>query len=217
MNPRLKVLALVPALLLLSACATSRSTLALKLPDQGTVVTGDKVAVIETVTDQRAFEADPDDPSTPSLKQGEKYELDAEARKKAIARKRNTYGMALGDIMLEGDATVESLSRELVAQSLRERGYRVLPAGQPAPEGSVALRVGVKEFWGWWTPGFWTAKIEAKLRTSIDTPNGQTIEVGGYGENLVQSGRDLNWQQAYDRAFADYRSKLATALQAAGL
>lgn len=217
MNTRFKVLVLVPALLLLSACATSRSTLALNLPQQGTVVNADKVAVIGVVEDQRQFEEDPDDPSTPSLKKGEKYALDAEARKKAIARKRNGYGVAIGDIMLEGDATVDSLTRELVAQGLRERGYRVLAPGEAAPEGSVPLRVGIKEFWAWWTPGFWTAKIEARVRTSIDAPSGRSIKVTGYGENFVQNGRNLNWQQAYDRAFADYRVKLAAALQAAGL
>lgn len=210
-------LAALPFLLMLGACATSRSTLSLQLPAQGTVVTGDKVAQIESVTDARRFEADPDDPSTPSLKKGEQYALDAAGRDKAIARKRNGYGMAIGDILLEGDATVTSLTRELVAQGLRERGYRVLGPDEPAPDGTVPVRVAVDEFWAWFTPGFWAATIEARVRTGITLPDGRKAEVLGYGENTVQSGRDRNWQEAYERAFADYREKLRAALQAAGL
>lgn len=210
-------LALLPFLLMLGACATSRSTLSLQLPEQGTYVTADKVAQIESVTDARHFEPDPDDPSTPSLKSGAKYTLDAAGRDKAIARKRNGYGMAMGDIMLEGDATVTSLARELVAQGLRERGYRVLAPGEAAPAGTVPVRVKVDEFWSWFTPGFWAATIEARVRTGIELPGGRNAEVVGYGENTVQSGRDRNWQEAYERAFADYREKLRAALQAAGL
>jgi len=209
--------ALLPFVLLLSACATSRSDLALRLPEQGTVVASGKVAQIESVVDDRKFEDDPDEPSTPSLKKGSKYSLDATGRLKAIARKRNGYGMAIGDIMLEGDQTVDGLTRELVAQGLRERGYRVLAAGEAAPADVTPVRVSIKEFWAWATPGFWAGSIEARVRTAIDAGDGRNAEVSGYGENIVQSGRDLNWQEAYDRAFADYRAKLSAALQAAGL
>ncbi|MGN6512432.1 MAG: hypothetical protein ACTHKZ_02500 [Lysobacteraceae bacterium] len=210
-------LALLPCLLMLGACATSRSTLSLQLPEQGTYVTGDKIAQIEAVTDARHFEADPDDPGTPSLKGGDKYALDAAGREKAIARKRNTYGMAIGDILLDGSDTVPSLTRELVAQGLRERGYRVLAPGESAPDGTLPVRVKVDEFWAWFTPGFWAATIEARVRTDIEFPGGRSAEVIGHGENTVQSGRDRNWQEAYERAFADYREKLRAALQATGL
>lgn len=209
--------ALLPIVLMLSACATSRSDLTLRLPAQGTVVSSGKVAQIEAVTDDRRFEEDPDDPSTPSLKKGEKYALDASGRLKAIARKRNGYGMAIGDIMLEGGQTVDGLTRELVAQGLRERGYRVLEPGEAAPADAVPVRVSIREFWAWATPGFWAGSIEARVGTAITAGDGRSIEVGGYGRNIVQSGRDLNWQEAYDRAFADFRAKLASALQAAGL
>jgi uncharacterized lipoprotein YajG len=212
-------LALLPVLLLLGACATSRSTLTLAVPAQGTVVSGSKVAVIETVSDQRNFEEDPDEPSTPSLKKGEKYTLDAQGRSKAIARKRNGYGMAIGDIVLEGDATVETLTRELVTQGLRERGYQVVAAGAAAPADALKLRVNVNEFWAWITPGMWAGTIEARVKTNIQTSSERapSMDVLGYGENTVQTGRDLNWQQAYERSFNDYLGKLRAAFAAADL
>lgn len=212
-------IALLPALLLLGACATNRSTLTLAVPSDGAVVSGTKVAVIETVSDQRRFEDDPDEPSTPSLKKGDKYELDARGRTKAIARKRNGYGMAIGDIVLEGDATVETLTRNLVAQGLRQRGYRVMEPGEAAPADALTLRLGIDEFWAWITPGMWSGTIEARVKTRIDASSGsnRSLQVLGYGENSVQSGRDLNWQQAYDRAFLDYLEKFKAALDSAGL
>ena len=212
-------LALLPVLLLLGACATNRSTLTLAVPAQGTLVSGHKVAVIDTVTDQRTFEADPDQPSTPSLKKGAKYSLDAEGRSKAIARKRNGYGMAIGDIVLEGDATVQTLTRQLVTQGLQQRGYRVAAPGEAVPADALKLRVNVNEFWAWITPGMWAGTIEARVKTSIEASSDTTrsIEVLGYGENIVQTGRDLNWQQAYERAFNDYLVKFKAALDVAGL
>lgn len=212
-------LALLPIVLLLGACATSRSTLTLEIPTQGAVVAGNKVAVIDTVTDQRTFEADPDEPSTPSLKKGQKYTLDAQGRSKAIARKRNGYGMAIGDIVLEGDATVEALTRELVTQGLRQRGYQVAAAGEATPAGALKVRVNIREFWAWITPGMWAGTIEARVKTNIEATSDKTrsIEVLGYGENIVQTGRDLNWQEAYERAFNDYLVKFNTALDAVGL
>lgn len=212
-------LLLLPALLLLGACATNRSALSLTLPPQGTVVSGTRAAVIETVADQRRFEDDPDEPSTPSLKKGEKYTLDAPGRSKAIARKRNGYGMAIGDIMLEGDGTVETLTRDLIAQGLRQRGYRVVERGETAPADALILRVGIEEFWAWITPGMWAGTIEARIKTRIDASSRGTtpIQVLGYGENVVQSGRDLNWQQAYERAFNDSLAKFKAGFDAAGL
>ncbi|HSM10347.1 MAG TPA: hypothetical protein VK827_02095 [Lysobacter sp.] len=212
-------LALLPVFLLLGACATSRSTLALDIPAQSTVVSASKVAVIDAVTDQRTFEEDPDEPSTPSLKKGEKYSLDAQGRSQAIARKRNGYGMAIGDIMLEGDKTVESLTRGLVTQGLQQRGYRVAAVGEAVPADALKVRVDVGEFWAWITPGMWAGTIEARVNTSIQatTDSTRSIEVLGYGENIVQTGRDLNWQQAYERAFNDYLDKFKVALDTAGL
>lgn len=217
-------LGLVLLLALLStACATSRGEMALGVPaaKQGIATPdGDRVAVIEWVRDQRVFETDPRDPSIPSLKKGGEYALDAEGRKRAIARKRNGYGMALGDILLEGGETVESLTRDLVTTGLHERGIRVLEPGADAPEDALRLRVGIKEFWAWFSPGFWSVSMEAKLRMDfevVDSAGQRQFTVSAYGINKGQSGREANWRVAYDRAFEDYLAKQRDAFQRKGL
>lgn len=208
----------LPLLLLLGGCATNRTYISLAVPQAGTRVTGDKVVVIDTVADQREFQADPDDPSTPSLKKGTDYALDANGRKSAIARKRNGYGHAIGDIQLQPPQTVETIARQLVTQGLEERGYRVIDASAAATD-ALRVKVGIKEFWAWFTPGFWAVDMEAKVKTALEFtgPVQRNVEVAAYGKNTAQSGRAGNWKEAYDRAFKDYLEKQRAAFAQAGL
>ncbi len=204
----------------LAACATTRGEMALAVPETAVVSGGQRVAVIEQVLDARQFQVNPRDPSVPSLKAGAEYALDAEGRKRAIARKRSGFGQALGDILLEGGETVETLSRDLVVQGLAERGYRVLEAGEPVPADALRVDVTVHEFWAWFTPGFWAVSMEAKLRLDFRTtgPAGSdAFSVAAYGINKGQSGREGNWREAYDRAFADYLVKQRAAFADADL
>ena len=209
----------VPALaLLMAGCATNRGYMTLRTPEAaaGEQIAG-KVAVIETVRDNRVFVVDPPEPSTPSIKEGKKYELDAEQRKKVIARKRNGYGMAIGDILLEDGSTVETLTRDLVEKGLRKRGYAI---GNGDAAGAIRVKVDIAKFWAWFTPGFFSVAMEAQLETALTVTGAaadRKVDVAAYGINKGQSGREDNWRVAYDRAFADYMTKLDTALGNAGL
>lgn len=216
---RLRLACLLP-IIFLAACATNRSYINLSVPDAGTSVSGgDKIAVIERIDDQRDFQEDPDDPSTPSLKKGQGYALDAEGRKSAIARKRNGYGMAIGDIQLQPPQTVVTIARQLVASGLKQKGYRVLDEGATAPANALRVDVDVREFWAWLTPGFWAIDMEAKVRTLLkfSGTGDRQIEVAAYGKKTAPTGREDNWKQAYDRVFEDYLAKQKAAFDQAGL
>jgi hypothetical protein len=210
---------LLPLLLLLGGCATNRSYISLAVPTPATSVSGDRIAVIDRIEDRRDFQEDPDDPSTPSLKKGKNFTLDAEGRKSAIARKRNGYGMAIGDIQLTQPQTVATITRQLVAAGLQQQGYRVLDAGAAAPDGALHVDVDIREFWAWLTPGFWAVDMEAKLKTLLkfSGPTSREVEVAAYGRKTAPTGREDNWKQAYDRVFEDYLTKQKTALEQAGL
>jgi hypothetical protein len=194
-------------LLLMSGCATTRSEMRLDLPAPGSaVISGGQPLVIDSVHDARVFEADPPDPSTPSLKKGAKYALTPEGRKQAIARKRGGFGHAFGDILLPPDQNVESLTRQLLTNAFAAHGYSVVDAAT-APANTTQVSADIQQFWAWFTPGFWSATIEAHIKTllTIVGPQGQRkLEVKGYGRNSIQFGRLANWQLAYQRAFKDY-------------
>jgi hypothetical protein len=206
---------------LLGGCSMSRSYTRLAVPapaPAGTSGSG-MVVVLDQVQDQREFQPDPRDPSTPSLKKGAEYQLDADQRKSAIGRKRNRYGMGAGDYLLKPDQNVEGLTRDLIATTLRGMGYRVLdrPAGD-APD-AEHVRVAIDKFWAWMTPYYVMAAIEAKLDTRLmfSGPSGEkTLEITGYGRNPIRRDRDANWQIAYDRAFRDYEKNLQKAMRNPG-
>lgn len=202
-------------LVLLGGCATTRGYTRLAVPQPTTVVSPDpdKVVVIDNVQDAREFQVNPGDPSIPSLKSGEQYQLDAGHRGIAIGRKRSTWGRAMGDWVLKDGQTVESLTRDLVSTTLRSLGYTVGDAGSPVA-GSQHVNVVIDQFWAWFTPGFWTATIEAKLKTHIQFlgSDNKALDVTGYGRNQIQTGREANWQLAYDRAFKDYEKNLRQAM-----
>lgn len=202
------------ALALMSGCATTRTQMSLEVPPTSSaVVSGGKPVVIDTIHDTRVFETDPDDPSTPSLKKGASYALDATQRKQAIARKRGGFGKAFGDILLPPGENIETVTRKLLTNAFAARGYSVVDAAS-APADAPHVSVDIRQFWAWFTPGFWSASIEAKLDTllKIDSPQGhRQVTVKGYGHNAIQVAREANWQLAYQRAFEDYLKQFADA------
>lgn len=205
---------------LLAGCGLSRDYTRLTVPaPAATTRSGsDRLIVLDQVQDAREFQADPRDPSIPSLKEGAKYQLDADQRKSAIGRRRNRFGLATGDYLLKGPQTVETLTRDLIATTLRGMGYRVADQDAPAP-GAEHVRVTIDKFWAWMTPYYWMAAIEARLdtRLAFSGPSGEkTLRIAGYGRNPMKMDRAANWQIAYDRAFLDYEKNLQKAMQDPG-
>ena len=155
----------VCCLAFLGGCATSRSYMRLDVSHSSATVTtpSGKAVVIDAVKDERRFEESPGDPSVPSLKPGDEYKLGAEERKRAIARKRNGWGKAMGDILLENGETVETLTHDLVADGFARHGYQVLAPGVSAPPEAVHVTVrstnsgrGLRRACGPWT---WKARF----------------------------------------------------------
>lgn len=202
------------AALLLSACATSRSYTTLDLPASNATTQSDKVAFIASVTDSREFQENPRDPSIPSLKKGAAYALDVEGRNAAIARKRNGYGKALGDILLQPPQTVTGIVRQLVAEGLQRKGYRVIDDADSTSSDVLRVDVDIREFWAWLTPGFWTLSMESRINTRLtfNDDSSSALEVAAYGKKNAPTGREGNWHQAFDRAFEDYLQKQQAAL-----
>jgi hypothetical protein len=132
-------------------CATSRGVLDVRVPAVRDPSEG-RVVKITRVIDSRAFTRDPPQPSMPSLMQGEIY--DPAVTKRAIARKRNTYGKAMGDILLPEGRSVTQLVKETLTSALRRAGYRVAEPGDPDDAQAHAIEANVRQFWSWMTPGF---------------------------------------------------------------
>jgi hypothetical protein len=161
--------ALVVLCLLLGGCATTRSELRVAAPtDTG----GETVANAELptlflreVVDQRVFEEAPKDPSIPSLGFGGAMSATAEVKARAIGRKRDTWGKAMGDILLEEGQTVEHLVRDTVAAGLRQAGYTL---SETADNGAISVDVAILKFWSWFQPGFWALTLHANIHIEMN-------------------------------------------------
>ncbi|WP_416199516.1 MAG: Flagellar biosynthesis protein [Pseudomonas helleri] len=138
----------VVALVLLAGCATNRAEVDVDVLPPGNTQTpapsnGKKVFV--SAVDERVFQIKPDSFDIPSLKYDDID--DKSITERAIARKRNNFNWAIGDVLLPKGRTVTGLVSDAVASAYRQAGYEVVST----PTGGDVRKVQVRiiEFWSW--------------------------------------------------------------------
>lgn len=200
-----------------TGCATSRDVTRLEIPQaESTGPAAGKSVYIRSVKDNRRFEEAPSDPAVPSLGHGGATAASASDRLHAIARKRNTYGKALGDILLDETQTVETVVADTLKSAYRGMGYTVVDSANALPANTVVLDVKVDRFWAWMKPGFAALTFTADVATTIDvTSGGRAVRktVAGRGEKKAQTGVLSNWREAYGRALGAYRDDATAKLR----
>lgn len=147
-NSSLKIaLASVFFALTVSACATNRSVITVEAPT-GEQPKSSHFAKITEVRDLRQFSVNPRDPSQPSL--GSEEEIrDPKITGRAVGRKRNGYGMALGDVAVPESTSVAGLVRDAARKALQDRGYVVVEQNSPQYAQALPLSLDVQQFWTW--------------------------------------------------------------------
>lgn len=200
---------------LLTGCATSRGVLDLKVPDLPNPASSQTVKIVN-VTDKRVFEIGPKKPSTPSLQNDEIN--DPEITRRAVARKRNGFGAALGDILLPEGQTVEQLTRAALVNALRDSGYRVVAEGEPGYAAAAPVSAEIQKFWAWMTPGFWEIKLRynASIRLDGDWPlRGENRVVEGDARYAGAIASSSEWREVIDNGVADLIRNLKAMLKKA--
>jgi hypothetical protein len=195
------VCAVVAIALLGSGCATNRGILDVRVNELQNPASGRAVTIVR-VADLRLFEKAPAIQSIPSLMGGE---IDDKAiTSRAIARKRNGYGKALGDILLPEGRTVEDIVREALVTSFRESGYRVIDDAAESKDGNsaVPIEADIKQFWSWITPGFWAVSMEFEAIVDIKgdvPPFGDGGTVRGHVNLHTQGAGTRAWSNTIDK------------------
>lgn len=198
--------------LLMGGCATSRSVVAPQIATSANTAQGPAVR-IEKVEDQRVFLIAPGTPDVPSLSDDAIQDKATTAR--AIARKRNTYGKALGDVLLPEQQTVSGLTQTAIEQGFREAGYRVISKGQPGYDEAIPVSANIKQFWAWMNPGFWAISLEQRSEIVVKAPikqfeTGATINAQAK-ESMQFAGEDA-WNEIVTKGLADLIRSLKTKL-----
>lgn len=221
MKNRVALYALLISSAVLSGCATSRSEVAVVTP----VATGVKApfngrtVVIATVKDDRVFQDAPPQPFIPSLGSGGVAAATEAIKSRAVARKRNSYGQALGDVLLQEGQTVQGLVRANLTAAFEQAGYRVAPVGTAAAPGSPAptrVDVSIKKFWSWMQPGFWALTFSTNIETVLatTTPGAAPREISVSTSEQGQVGGDDAWISAVQKALSAYQTEAAGKLSA---
>ncbi|SLM32117.1 putative Flagellar biosynthetic protein [Desulfamplus magnetovallimortis] len=202
--------ALLFIMILVSGCATNRGILDVQI-NEAPNPASTKIITISEVNDIRVFEKAPRQASIPSLKGGEIDNKEITLR--AIARKRNGYGKALGDILLPEGNTVEQLVKDALVKSFRESGYYVIDdkSETDKQKNAVPVKADIEQFWAWVTPGFWTISLEfeAKVKIKGDIPsfeNGDTVR--GYVKLHTQAAGTKAWMNTMDKGLESFVSEV---------
>ncbi|NVZ84330.1 flagellar biosynthesis protein [Pseudomonas yamanorum] len=182
------------ALMVLAGCATSRSEVdvnvaPLSAAHVAAASNGKKVLI--SAVDERVFQIDPPEADIPSLKNDEV--TDKAITERAIARKRNTYGKGLGDVLLPSGRTVSQLVSESVALAYKQAGYEVVTEANAT--GAEPVKVHIVEFWSWFTPGFFSVDVNNKSHLRIETSAPNTLEVITRKKESMQAVTESDWKK----------------------
>ena len=195
----------------LAGCATNRGIVNLQLPETTiTPVFNGKTIYIESVIDKRIFEEHPKTQDIPSLGFGGAENSAKELKLRAIGRKRNGFGKALGDILLEEGQTVETVISDTLKRSLMESGYKLVNNKENITENTIILNVSIQKFWAYMTPGAWAITLSSDISTNIElSQNGiNTKNITVHSECKSMVATEGNWMKSIHQSLQKYISEV---------
>lgn len=197
---------LLMSIVILGGCATSRSVVNVApVATAAPAASNGKTVFINSTKDRRMFAVNPPSPSTPSLDPSEAQ--NDHIRSRAIGRKRNSYGKALGDILLKEGETVESITSSSLRQAFAEKGYRVLESPEQVNNDTYIVDADIDKFWSWMNPGFWAITLNTEISTglTVKTPTGvEKHMVSTTASDGFQIAVENNWMEVMNQALKAY-------------
>lgn len=186
-----KILA-VAALVLLAGCATNRAEVDVLRPgDTQTPAPSNGKKVYISAVDDRVFQIKPSSSDIPSLKYDEID--DKSITERAIARKRNNFNMAIGDVLLPEGRTVSELVGNAVATAYRQAGYEVVSS--PGACDVSEVKVNIIEFWSWYSAeGVLDKVLRNKSLLQIKAPGTPVQTVKTLVSENVKVATDTDWK-----------------------
>lgn len=206
-------LPLLPLMIfLLAGCATNRGIVSIDVPHDETAAAQQNgpTVYIQSVEDQRIFQDHPKTQDIPSLGFGGLEKADEAIKKRAIARKRNSFGKALGDILLEEGQTVETVIADSLRQAFTEKGYQVIENREDISDDTIVVNAAIKKFWAYMTPGFWAITLSCDIATDIELISDSNIQkqISVHSDGKYQVGTEDNWMEVINITIKKYIDKV---------
>lgn len=196
-------------LLFTTGCATNRGIVSLQQPLPVASSPNGKQIYIRSVSDRREFQENPKSQDIPSLGFGGSATASEDMKKRAIARKRNTYGKAMGDILLRDGQTVETVINEALLRSFTGQGYAVLKNAQEVTPDTLLIDTSINKFWAYMTPGFWAIRLTCDISTDLNVASAKTGRTEKEvftvkAEGSYQTAAEGNWLEVLGQAVDKY-------------
>lgn len=200
-------LAFATSILFFTGCATKRGEVALQVPTTKTetVPSNGKQVYINSILDKRMFEPKPADPSTPSLDPSEAQNDVIKSR--AVGRKRNSYGMALGDILLNEKQSVSSVIKDSLKEALTDKGYHIIDNKEHVTPQTYIADIKILKFWSWMNMGFWALTLSCEIETNVDFKqegSSKTYNLHVKAADSFQTGMESNYIEVMQKALKEY-------------
>ena len=215
MNIAFRLLVASFVLPILGGCATSRSSLDIApLASSDVAQPSGKTVFINSAKDKRIFQVAPPSADIPSLDPSEE-QSDA-IRLRAVGRKRNGFGKALGDILLKEGKTVETLTTTAISQAFVEKGYNVVDKKEEVTGETYTVDANIEKFWAWMNPGFWSITLSAEISTNltIKSADGTAYKnVSVKAADGYQVATEGNWIEVIEKALRLYVDDLKSQLR----
>lgn len=214
-NKLSQILFIIFFIFALTSCATNRSVLIVTPKNPLPSIFLDKSAIIRSITDARQFMDKPPTPDIPSLGQGGASKHSTELRSRAIGRKRNGYGKALGDVFLEENNSVQDLVINSLTNILNNYGYKIHDINSTYPPETIVIDITINKFWSWIDIGLWSIGIEAEIDTDVNITynDKKTISISARTSNRVMAATDSAWKETIDLVLQDYKKNAVEELK----
>lgn len=213
MNCSLKLVSSLLIAIVVTGCATSRSNLDVQIPKAQNAQSNGKLVYINSVADKRVFQVNPPNPDIPSLDPSE--DQNEQIKLRAIGRKRNGFGKALGDMLLKEGETVQSLTNQSIQQAFTEKGYTVLSSKDQVTKDTYIVDANIQKFWAWMNPGFWQITLSSEITTdlAIKAPKGATSQqISVKAADGYQVATEANWTEIIQKSIQLYINDLKSKL-----
>lgn len=189
-----RIAAMVVVLGLLTGCAMGRSEVDVNfapLDAAQKIAPANGKKVLISAIDDRVFKINPRSADIPSLKDDEI--TDKSITERAVGRKRNGYGMAMGDVVLPSGRTVSQLVNQAVSDAYKNAGYEVVT--DKGAKDATAVNVHIVEFWSWFSPGFLSIAVNNKSHLRIETAGAPDLDVVTRKSENMQAATESDWKE----------------------
>ncbi|WP_052433580.1 hypothetical protein [Sulfurospirillum arsenophilum] len=202
--------------LFFNGCAAKRGEVALAVPTTNAeaVPSNAQQIYINSVVDKRVFEVKPSEPNIPSLDPSEPQTDTIKAR--AVARKRNGYGMAMGDIVLNANQTVNSVIKDSLKEALKSKGYQVIENKDQITPQTYIADVKIVKFWSWMNPGAFAITLSCEIETNVNMKkegDPQAYNIHVKAADSYQMGTESNYIEIMQIALQKYIAEAKTEIK----